>query len=483
MSIYNSSIINYTGTYTDMYQLTMSQVFFLDKKKDNQVVFDYFFRRLPFNSGYAIFAGLENLLDILQDFRFSESDLELLKKKGFHAEFIKFLKDFKFKGNIYSAKEGDLIFPTRPVLQVEGNIIEAQLIETILLNILNFQTLIATKASRIRIAAGEKTLLDFGLRRAQGPGGYYASRAAYIGGIDATSNVKAGGDFNIPLTGTMAHSFIESYENEYRAFLSFATAYPDNCFLLVDTYDTLNSGLPNAIRVAKELEKTGHRLKGIRLDSGDLAYLSKTCRKNLDESGLHYVKIAASNQLDEYIIRSLQDQQAPIDSFGVGTSLVTGHPDAALDGVYKLAFSNGKPQIKLSENVSKITLPYPKQVYRIYDSKGDFTGADVVTIRDEKKPDIMHHPIYPGKSFSFKSLATEPLLEKVMENGKRIIPHRTTSEIANYSKERLSKLPEEYKRFNYPHIYKIGLSTKLLNERNNLIHQYKNQSPENRKNN
>ena len=467
------SMINYTATYTDQYQLTMSQVYFLKGQKDNVAVFDYFFRSLPFNSGYAVFAGLEDLLNTLETLRFDQTDLDFLKEKGFHPEFIQYLKHFRFKGKIYSSREGDMVFPTRPVLQVEGNIIEAQLIETILLNILNFQTLIATKASRMRQAAGNCKLIDFGLRRAQGSGGYYASRAAFIGGFDATSNVRAGRDYDIPLSGTMAHSYIESYDDELTAFRDFAEVHPDNCILLVDTYDTLKSGLPNAIRVAKEMEMKGSRLRGIRLDSGDLAYLTKISRKMLDEAGLEYVEIAVSNQLDEYIIKSLLEQHAPIDVFGVGTSLVTGQPDAALDGVYKLAFANGKPRIKLSENVGKITLPHRKQVYRILDNEGNFIGSDAVTLSSEQDVEIMHHPMFKDKSLAVGKYEKEPLLVKVIEDGVRLNKRQSLSEIAQYSRERLKNLPEEYKRFNYPHIYKVGLSSSLLAERDKLIAEHK----------
>jgi nicotinate phosphoribosyltransferase len=465
-------MINYTATYTDHYQLTMSQVYFLMGQKETRAVFDYFFRKLPFDGGYAVFAGLEDLLDTLESVRFDKQDLDYLKGKGFRPEFISYLKNFRFRGNIYSSLEGDLVFPVRPILQVEANIIEAQIIETLLLNILNFQTLIATKASRIRQAAEGRKLIDFGLRRSQGPGGYYASRAAFIGGFDATSNVIAGRDYGIPVSGTMAHSYIESYDDELMAFSHFAEAQPDNCILLVDTYDTLNTGLPNAITVAKKMEEDGYRLTGIRLDSGDLAYLSKMCRKLLDDAGLNYVKIAVSNQLDEHIIKSLLEQQAPIDVFGVGTSLVTGYPDAALDGVYKLSFSNDKPRIKLSENMSKITLPLRKQVFRILDNEGKFIGADAVTIYDEQDVEIMNHPLYPLKTFSVKEYNKEPLLQKVVENGVRISKPRLLTEIAQYSCERLKNLPEEYKRFNYPHIYKVGLSDLLKNERDRLIYEY-----------
>ena len=310
------------------------------------------------------------------------------------------------------------------------------------------------------------------MRRAQGAGGYYASRAAFIGGFDATSNVRAARDYDIPLSGTMAHSYIESYDDELTAFSHFAEVQPDNCVLLVDTYDTLKSGLPNAITVAKKMEEQGYRLSGIRLDSGDLAYLAKRSREMLNEAGLNYVKIAVSNQLDEYIIKSLLEQQAPIDAFGVGTNLVTGHPDGALDGVYKLSIANGKPRIKLSENVSKITLPHRKQVFRILDADGKFIGADAIALADEKDVEIIHHPLYPLKSLYIKQYNKEPLLKKVMGNGERLYDPQSPAEIAQYSRERLENLPEEYKRFNYPHIYKVGLSERLRNERDLLIEEY-----------
>ena len=466
-------MFNYTASYTDKYQLTMSQVYFLKGQKETKAVFDYFFRKLPFNGGYAIFAGLEDFLLALDNLQFDEKDIVYLRELGYHPDFIRYLEKFRFRGNVYSSVEGDLLFPVRPVIQIEANIIEAQIIETLLLNILNFQTLIATKASRMRQAAGDRYLIDFGLRRAQGPGGYYASRAAFIGGFDSTSNMRAGRDYNIPVSGTMAHSFIESYDDELSAFNHFADIQPNDCVLVVDTYDTLKSGLPNAIAVAKKMEDNGVRLNGIRLDSGDLAYLSKECRRRLNEAGLHYVKIAVSNQLDEYIIKSLVGQQAPIDVFGVGTSLVTGQPDAALDGVYKLAWANGKPRIKLSENVGKITLPHKKQVFRCADNDGKFVGADVVTMAGENSADVMHHPMYPLKSLSLAKYDKEPLLHKVIENGLRLNNPKTVTEIAKYSRNRLEKLPEEYKRFDYPHIYKIGISTQLQIERDKLINEFK----------
>lgn len=468
-------MIDFTASYTDKYQLSMSQVYYLEGMGETRAVFDYFFRKLPFGGGYAVFAGLEDVLDILSDFRFDNADLDYLRNTGFDPSFVKYLEDFRFSGNIFSSSEGDLVFPVRPVLQIEASLIEAQIIETLILNILNFQTLIATKASRMRKASDDKILIDFGLRRAQGPGGYYASRAAFIGGFDGTSNVRAARDYNIPASGTMAHSFIESFTSEQKAFEQFAERNPEGCVLVVDTYDTLSSGLPNAVKAAKKMEAKGKRLFGIRLDSGDLAYLSKECRKILDNEGLSYVKIAVSNQLDEFIIRSLLEQQAPIDVFGVGTSLVTGHPDAALDGVYKMAMTGDRPTIKISENIAKITLPHRKQVYRMTETGGRFTGADAIALHDEEVPVFMKHPLYPLKSMSLQNFRKEPLLKQVMKDGKRSSEKLSLSEIADYSRSRLEKLPEEYKRFDNPHIYKIGISSRLQDERDKLIEKHKNE--------
>ncbi|HKL37071.1 MAG TPA: nicotinate phosphoribosyltransferase [Salegentibacter sp.] len=462
-------MLNFSATYTDQYQLAMAQVYFKKGQKDYTAIFDYFFRKLPFEGGYAIFAGLQDLLEIIENIKFSDKDLDYLKNQNFDEKFLEYLKDFKFHGKIYSVQEGDVVFPTRPVLQVEANIIEAQIIETILLNLLNFQTLIATKASRIKLVSGERTLLDFGLRRAQGPGGYYATRAAMVGGFDGTSNVIAGRDFDIPVSGTMAHSFIQSYDDEISAFRDFAEARPINCVFLVDTYDTLKSGVPNAIKVAKEMEERGEKLMAIRLDSGDLAYLSKQSRKMLDDAGLDYVKIAASNQLEENVIKSLLEQGARIDVFGVGTNLVIGSPDAALDGVYKLAYSHGKPRIKISESIVKVTLPHKKQVYRLRDSEGNCIGADLVALFEEKNIEKMIHPFEPYKQMKVDKLEKEPLLKPVMENGENKLAFKSLQEIAEYSKKRLAELSIEYKRFNNPHIYKVGISEALKGERDKLI--------------
>lgn len=464
--------MNITAAYTDLYQLTMAQVYF-GTKPDGRAVFDYYFRNNPFNNGFSVFAGLEDVLNVLETLRFSSSDVAYLEQHGFTKDFLDYLENFQFRGTIRSSMEGDIVFPTRPVLQVEANIIEAQIIETFLLNMLNFQTLIATKASRIRISAEDKVLLDMGLRRAHATGGYYASRAAAIGGFNSTSNVKAAEDYDISASGTMAHSFIQSYEDELQAFRDFAKLRSKNCVLLVDTYNTLKSGIPNAITVAKEMQDRGEQLMGVRLDSGDLAYLSRKTRKMLDEADLDYVKIVASNQLDEYVIKSLKDQGAPIDIYGVGTNLVTGKPDAALDGVYKLSEFNGSPRIKLSENIIKVSLPSKKQVYRMIDENGMFYGADAIALASEETVTQMEDPFDATKHLNLERFEHEPLLQKVMENGKKTTPARTVKEIAAYSQTRLGKLPQEYKRFQNPHIYKIGLSKKLKEERNQLVLKHK----------
>ncbi len=467
-------MIEYTATYTDQYELSMAQAYFLGGRAEETAVFDYFFRKLPFKSGYAVFAGLQTLLDILRDFHFNQHDLRFLSENGFDGRFLDYLKAFRFSGDIYSCREGEIVFGTEPVLQIEAPVIEAQIVETILLNLINFQTLIATKASRMRQAAGvEGKLVDFGLRRAQGPGGYYAARAAIIGGFDATSNVRAGRDFGMDISGTMAHSFVQSYDSEIDAFREFAKIWPGNAVFLVDTYNTLRSGVPNAIIVGKEMEGRGQRLKGIRLDSGDLAAMAKRSRKMLDEAGLNYVKIAASNKLDEYVIRSLREQNAPIDMYGVGTRLVVGSPDGALDGVYKLSFAGGKPRIKLTEDLSKITLPYRKQIYRLKDDNNGWVGADCISVHDETGSKRMHHPFEPLKSMQIGHYRKEPLLQMVMRKGKQTNTPATIKETSDYFGSRLEKLPAEYKRFENPHLYKIGVSDGLKKERDKLIEQYR----------
>ncbi len=371
-----------SGLYTDMYELVMAEAYFKEQKQDQPVCFDYFFRKNPFAGGYVIFCGLGQLLPVIETFHYNKNEIDWLSKQGFNKDFLDWLEAFRFKGTIRSMQEGEVAFPLEPLLEVQGGLAEVQLIETLLLNYLNFQSLIATKAARIRYAAGDHYLSEFGLRRAQSLGGISASRAAIAGGFDSTSNMYAAKRYDLKAVGTMAHSFIQSNEDELTAFRKFAEAEPHNCTLLVDTYNTLKSGIPNAIIVAKEMKAKGHQLKAIRLDSGDLAYLSKKARKQLDDAGLQDVQIIVSNQLDEYLIKSLLEQKAPIDSFGVGTSLATGQPDAALDGVYKLSEINGEPKLKLSENIQKVTLPGIKQVYRFTDEANSFI-ADAIALAND----------------------------------------------------------------------------------------------------
>lgn len=465
----------YMGIYTDFYELTMAQGYFECGKKDQQVTFDYYFRTNPFKSGFTVFAGLYDFLELLQDFQYSDDDLQFLQDQGIDARFTHYLKNFRFHGTINSVNEGEIVFPNEPLLRVEGNIIECQLIESLLLNILNFESLIATKAYRIKLAAEKKIFADFGLRRAQGLGALHASRAACIGGASSTSNVLAGKLFNIPVSGTMAHSWIQSFDNELEAFRAYAKTHPKNTILLVDTYDTLKSGVPNAITVAKEMEQNGEHLIGIRLDSGDLAYLSKKARKMLDNAGLDKVQIMASNQLNEYVIKTLlKDQNASIDGFGVGTELITGKDNAALDGVYKLAEIEGEPKMKFSENIEKVTLPGKKKVVRFLDEEGKFYRDGILLENEDPKTvETLYHPVYPEKNTKIKGLQSESLFSKVYEKGKILIDKKTPKEIHAYLERRAALLPDEHKRFISPHIYKVGTSDKLLNARNTLTNKIK----------
>ena len=462
-----------TGNYTDLYEITMAETYFLAGKKNDTACFDYFFRKVPSKGGYVVFAGLHDLLDILKDLHFTDEDIYFLKQLKFHDAFIDYLKGFHFNCEVCACAEGEIIFPNCLSLRVEGNIIEAQLIETLLLNIVNFESLIATKASRMKYVAGESILSDFGLRRAQGLGGMLATKASFIGGFQSTSNVSAAQRYGLTAVGTMAHSFIESYDSELEAFRCFANSRPDDCIFLADTYDTLKSGIPNAIIVAKEMEEKGRKAEGIRLDSGDLAYLSRKARKMLDEAGLEYMKIVASNQLDEYVIKSLKEQRAPIDIFGVGTRLVTGQPDAALDGVYKLSMASGKPRLKLSESLEKITLPGIKQVVRVVDKNEMFYGADAVILSDEKQQSRMYHPFDAEKFLDIKNFKQQPLMQKVMTEGKTLLPKQSLKDVADYVQKRLALLPVEFMRFENPHIYKVGISKRLMKLRDDLRHEYK----------
>lgn len=459
-------MFNFTGTYTDFYQLTMANAYYQNGMHEKIAYFDYFFRKAPFNNSYAVFAGLETILDALENLKFSAEDLTYLKELGFAADFINYLAKFRFQGSVYAAKEGSVVFPYCSNIIVKGNIIEAQLIETLLLNIVNFETLIATKARKIKLAAGDKILVDFGLRRAQATGGYFASRAAIIGGFSKTSNVVAGRDFAIPVSGTMAHSYVQSFDSELESFRSFIKTWPKNAVLLIDTYDTINSGLKNAIIIAKELEKQGEKLFAVRLDSGSFSDLSKYVRNELDKASLAYVKIIASSDLDENIIAKLVEDNAPIDIYGVGTKLVTGVPDAALGGVYKLSSYAGHDKIKLSEEQMKTTIPGFKQVFRIVDELGMYK-SDFMAHQHEKE----HKELYDLKTNKKIFITNEnikPLLALVMENGRRINSIKSLAEIAKYSEKAINNLKSDYKKFTNPKAYTVGLSKKLLQTRENL---------------
>ena len=458
----------HTGLYTDMYQLTMAQAYFRDGTGGVPAAFDYFFRKIPFDGGFVIFAGLADVLELVREFRFSAEDVAYLQSLGFTPDFLKDLARFRFNGSVFSVREGEVVFPLEPIVRVEAPLIQAQVIETLLLNFLNFESLVATKASRLRLAAGPRGLSEFGLRRSHGFGGIHASRAAVIGGCETTSNVYAAWRFGLRPAGTMAHSYIESHGDELEAFRRYSESHPEGCIFLVDTYDTLRSGIPNAILAAKEMEGRGRRLYAVRLDSGDLAYLAKQARRMLDEAGLGYVKIVASNLLDEHVIRSLLEQGAPIDLFGVGTRLATGAPDAALDGVYKLAEVGGDPRLKLSETLAKTTLPGRKKIIRYSDRQG-FFRADAIALEDEAGVGLMVHPFEPDKSLRLADLRGEALLAKVAENGERLAVPESVDQIAEYARGRLASLPVEHTRFENPHIYKVGLSERLAGLRNDLV--------------
>lgn len=457
---------------TDLYQLTMGYGFFRQKKHEEEVAFDLFFRK---NSliAYSIAAGLEQAMDYLLNWRFDEEDIAYLRSLNlFDEEFLSYLKNMRFTGDVYAVREGEPVFPGEPILTVKAPLIQAQFAETALLNIINHQTLIATKSSKIcRATAGKGVVMEFGLRRAQAPdAGIYGARAAVIGGCASTSNVIAGQTFDVPVAGTMAHSWVMDYPTEYEAFKAYAEAYPDNCMLLVDTYDTLRSGVPNAIKVFKELKAKGHTPKGIRLDSGDLAYLSKKARKMMDEAGFPEAKICVSGDLDERSIQSLIGQGAKIDSWGVGTKLITSEDLPALGGVYKLAAvfdeqGNATPKIKLSDNTAKITNPAFKKLYRLYDRENGMAIADLITLREENvdgtKPLVLFDPVETWKEHEVKDFYAEELQRTIVKNGKLVYEFPKLTDIREFSKGQLAKFWEEYLRLDMPQVYKVDLSKKL----------------------
>ena len=457
---------------TDLYQLTMGYGFYRQKKHEEEVVFDLFFRKNALIT-YSLFAGLEQAMDYLLGWRFDDEDIEYLRSlKLFDEDFLTYLKNMKFTGDVYAVKEGTPVFPGEPILTVKAPLIQAQFAETALLNIINHQTLIATKSSKIcRATAGKGVVMEFGLRRAQGPdAGINGARAAIIGGCASTSNVIAGQKFGIPVAGTMAHSWVMDYPTEYDAFRAYADAYPDNCLLLVDTYDTLRSGVPNAIKVFKELKEAGHKPRGIRLDSGDLAYLSKKARKMLDEAGFPEAIICVSGDLEERSINSLLQQGAKIDSWGVGTKLITSEDLPALGGVYKLSAvfdeeGNATPKIKLSDNTAKITNPSFKRLYRLYDRENGMAIADLITLRDEdvddSKPLTIFHPVETWKTHEVENFRAEELQQAMVKQGKLVYEFPPLMDVQKYSKNELSKFWEEYLRLDMPQLYKVDLSDKL----------------------
>ena len=457
---------------TDLYQLTMGYGFYKHDKHEEEVVFDLFFRKNALIT-YSLAAGLEQAVEYLLGWHFDEEDIAYLRSLNlFDDDFLEYLRKMKFTGDVYAVKEGTPVFPGEPILTVKAPLIQAQFAETALLNIINHQTLIATKSSKIcRATQGKGMVMEFGLRRAQGPdAGINGARAAIIGGCSCTSNVLAGQKFNVPVAGTMAHSWVMDYPTEYEAFRAYANAYPDNCMLLVDTYDTLRSGVPNAIKVFEELKAAGHTPKGIRLDSGDLAYLSKEARKMMDAAGFPEAMICVSGDLDERSINSLLQQGAQIDSWGVGTKLITSEDLPALGGVYKLAAvfdENGvaTPKIKLSDNTAKITNPGFKSLYRLYDRENGMAIADLITLHDEvvddTKPLTLFHPIETWKEHEVDNFYAEELQQPIVKGGKLVYPFPTLLEVQAYSKQQLGKFWGEYLRLDVPQVYKVDLSTEL----------------------
>ena len=466
---------------TDLYQLTMMYGYFKTGTAHRKGVFDLFFRRLPWGNGYALAAGLEQAIDYLRDLQFTRDDLEYLRSLGqFPEEFLDYLGKMRFTGDIDAVPEGTPIFPDEPIIRVTTSIAEAQLLETTLANIINHQTLIATKAARVMEAAGDTEVMEFGLRRAQGPdAGLYGSRAAFIGGCHSTSNVLAGQLYGIPVKGTHAHSWVMSFPDELSAFQAYADAYPQACLLLVDTYDTLRSGVPNAIRVAKELEARGGKFLGIRLDSGDLAYLSKVARKMLDDAGLHHGIIVASGDLDEEMIRDLRVQGAKIDSWGVGTKLITGDNNPALGGVYKLAAleENGRlvPKLKVSENAEKTTNPGVKETIRFYSRENGKALADLLVLAHEEVPAhgplTIFDPIDTWKRKTLRDYDTEKLLVPIFRQGKQVYDSPSVQAIQAYGRRQLGHFWPEYKRLKNPEEYIVDLSEELWNLKHTMIRE------------
>lgn len=468
---------------TDLYQLTMMYGYFKTGMRDNLATFDMFYRSKDATTHYAIMAGLEQLIEYLENLRFDEESLRYLGSLGiFDEDFLDELRSFEFHGDVYAVPEGTIVFPGEPLIRVTAPIFEAQLVETALLNIINHQTLIATKASRVVQAAEGGTVMEFGLRRAQGPdAGIYGARAAIIGGCKSTSNVLTGQMYNIPIAGTHAHSWVMSFPDEITAFRKYAEMFPTSCLLLVDTYDTLKSGVPNAIQVFDELRAQGHEPVGIRLDSGDLAYLSREARKMLDAAGYPNTIICASGDLDENLIRDLKLQGACIDTWGVGTKLITSEDCPSLGGVYKMSAEtvDGRviPKIKISENPVKITNPGVKRLWRIYDNKTGKATADLIALDyetfDTTRPLTIYDPVNTWKSMTLTDYTMKELQVKVFENGKRVYDSPSLQEIQQHCQDDLDTFWDQYKRLLNPHRYKVDLSDSLWMLKNSMLQNYR----------
>lgn len=467
----------------DFYELTMANGYFSNGMKDDIVYFDIFFRKNPDGAGFSIVAGLEQVIQYIKELKFNDHDIEYLRGKNlFSEEFLMYLKEFKFSGDIYAIPEGTPVFPNEPLVTVRAKSIDAQLIETMLLLTINHQSLIATKANRVVRAANGRPVMEFGARRSQGyDGAIYGARAAYIGGVVGTATTLADEAFGVPALGTMAHSWVQMFESEYEAFKVYAENYPDSCTLLIDTYNVIKSGIPNAIRISKEiLEPMGKRLKGVRIDSGDIAYLSKKCRKMLNDANLHDCTIVASNSLDEFIIEDLLDQGAKVDSFGVGERLITAKSEPVFGCVYKLVAieKDGQiiPKIKLSENEEKITNPGYKKVWRLYDRKADNPIADVVALSheiiDDTQPYTIFDEIHVWKKKKVTKFYAKNLQVPVFINGECVYESPSLDEIRRYCSQEVDKLWCEVKRFINPHSYYVDLSAELWNCKQNLISQY-----------
>lgn len=467
--------MRYSALLTDLYELTMLAGYFEHGMHERPAVFDLFFRQNPYHGGYAVFAGLDPALSYLEKLAFADEELTYLDSlRMFKPEFLSYLEHFRFRATVTAPPEGCAVFPREPLLTVEGRLAEAQFVETALLNIVNFQTLVATKAARVNHAAAGGTVLEFGLRRAQGPdGGISATRAACIGGVRSTSNVLAGHLFGIPVMGTHAHSWIMAFPDELTAFRRYAESFPDRCVLLIDTYDTLKSGLPNAITVAGELRAQGHAMVGVRIDSGDLAYLSRQVRTALDAAGFPEVKIVASNELDEQVIESIRSEGGRVDIYGVGTRLATcaGEGGGALGGVYKLVRIGDEPKLKLTSDVSKATIPDRKRVLRAMAPDGSFI-LDVIAGEDESiaPGDLVFDPANPLQKIHIPAQAElVDIRSRVMENGVRSAPPPPLSTSAELTAQQLKRLPEGCLRFVNPHVYKVSLSAGLNKLRLKLL--------------